>query len=125
MYYAATYHPDGRIERTYGASVYYDLMYQVGLSALPHAESTIMLRHDLHYWDGSAWAERPLPPDLPGGLTDIPFPPCRVQVFFEGVLVDQWRVTDRLQFALQDAGRWTVVVDDAFPVADRTYEITV
>ena len=78
-----------------------------------------------HYHNGVSVESRPILPNLQSGVVDMPFPPARIRVLFNGKAVDDWQVTDSLSFVLQDAGRWTVMAYDAFPFADRTYEITV
>lgn len=67
MLWAASYLPSGAMHRAYGASTQamLDAMVADAGDPYPVAAASRCLRATEDFWDGSAWAERPVPPAPP------------------------------------------------------------
>lgn len=137
MQYRALTDESGRIRQTFGAVLLADLE-DATAGETPAGwvvrEAPAMLRADLHWWDGAAWALRPVPPAPPALAAGVEttwagLQPGAVVTLVSGlsgqiagtVTADTLGVA---RFALA-AGPWRLYVAEAFPAVAASFTVEV
>jgi hypothetical protein len=124
MFYAASYHPHGAIARSHGSSLAADLLAMFLDEPLPVEPAPRLLRPDADWWDGAAWASRPLVPEPPALVAGVEAVWSGLPIGAEvtvtdpatGIVAGSGTVDETGTMPLTlAAGPWQISVNEVFP----------